>query len=231
MMSNAVAGSRPASAGAAVDLGDAGADPGGRLDLGQFVRPRPPARVEAPEPKPARVDHEVAGERLVDGGVDRGLGRGGEDRDEADQADADHQRRGGGRRALGVAHGVLAGERAPLIPQAGSGPAEDAAQRQGDGAARARTRRRRPAAHPAPTSGSGLSPPPNRPSRAATRPSASSDAADDDAQLRPVAGAADGDVAHGGDRRDLARLAGRRERGDDRDDDTRRPARRPRCGW
>ena len=39
--------------------------------------------------------------------------------DEADQADADHQGRGAGRGALGVAHGVLPGELAGDASQPG----------------------------------------------------------------------------------------------------------------
>ena len=49
-----------------------------------------------------------------------------------DQGDTDHQRRGRGRRALRVAHGVLPGQRARHAPQAGQRRTEHPADRPGE---------------------------------------------------------------------------------------------------
>ena len=89
------------------------------LDLGQLVQVVGQLGRQPAEAERARVDDEVAGEGLVDAGVGRGLERRGDDRDEADQADADHQRGGGGGGALGVAHRVLAGQVPGDAPEAG----------------------------------------------------------------------------------------------------------------
>ena len=64
--------------------------------------------------------------------ADRRLGRGGQDRDEADQGHADHQGRRGGRGALGVALGVLPGQVAGGAGQPRCGRAEHVHRRAGD---------------------------------------------------------------------------------------------------
>ena len=76
--------------------------------------------------------HEVAGEGLVHGVAERRLGRRGEDRDERDQPHADHEGRGRGRRPLGVAHGVLAGQVPGDAPQARQRQPDEPAEREGD---------------------------------------------------------------------------------------------------
>ena len=81
-------------------------------------------------PRPG-LDDVVGPEGGVDGRGRRGLGGAGQDRDEPDQGDADHQRRGGGRRAPGVALGVLPGQVAGGAGQLG-GSAEEVHRRAGD---------------------------------------------------------------------------------------------------
>ena len=99
--------------------------------------------------RPGEVGLERAGHRR--------LRRGGEDRDEPDQPDADHQRRRRASRPLRVAHRV-AGASSPLSPR--SRAAADRARRRPGGRApdRAPTRRRTSPAHRAPTSAE-LAPP------------------------------------------------------------------------
>ena len=66
---------------------------------------------------------------LVDALVDRRAQAGGEDRHQHDERDADHQRRGGDRRALGLAAGVLARQAAREALEAHQRAADQAAQR------------------------------------------------------------------------------------------------------
>ena len=80
--------------------------PGTRAQRRRDAAPGCPASL----PRLRVLDDQVAGERAVDGLVDRGLGAGREHRHERDQREPDRQRRGGDQRAPGLAHRVLARE-------------------------------------------------------------------------------------------------------------------------
>ncbi len=165
----------------------------------------------------AGLHGEVALEAAADLLGDRGLGRAGEDADEADQRHADDQRGGGGRRALRAAGRVLDGRAGPWTPSRGTkrprmrmvGPA-----RTGPTTIAAATSR----SPPKPTTGtSSVSLPPRQPAvrlkapRArATRPMA--------IRVLDGAGPLEGDVAQGGERRDPGRSDRRAERGHEGDD-------------
>ena len=81
--------------------------------------------------RPGR-DHEVGPQGVLDGVAGRALDGGGQDGDHPDQGDPDHEGGGGGRRAAGVAHGVLPAEDGGLAEDADQGEAEQAGGGAGD---------------------------------------------------------------------------------------------------
>ena len=165
-------------------------------------------RAEAGEA--VRGEDVVGTDALVDDVAHGGLDRGRQDAHGRDQPDADHEGRGGGRRAPRVAHGVQAGQTAGEAEEAGQRRAEATGQGLGhdgaqhrdahEGEHRSQADEREPVAHAAEQpveegrvadhgdDAAGRKPPSQRPVRL---------------QL---------DVAHGRHRRNPARLAGRHQR-------------------
>ncbi len=98
--------------GRPVDLGRRRAHGRHQVDAGDGLAGRPRRWWRSPGSTSRTRRRSRPGTSRSTADCDRVLRRRGEDRDEPDQGDADHQRRRGGRRALGVAAGVLAGVRA-----------------------------------------------------------------------------------------------------------------------
>ena len=159
-----------------VDLGEPEPHAGGRGHLGQGAdlvghdaraarRPMNPA---------AAVDDEVALEAVVDRVVERGPQRGVDHQEQRHDAEPDHQRRGGGGGALGVAGRVLLGEAADDAPQRGGAGCRGPATPAGPRAAPPRSGRgtRTACRRPPPAAATGRRPPGRRCRRPAAPPRA-----------------------------------------------------------
>ena len=224
--SNAVAGSRPALAWCCRRSrprrrGSAPATSTSGSSLSDAARPGS----SPPVAKPAGdvMTKSPVNARSMTGTEGR-LGRRREDRDERDQADADHQRGRGRGRPLRVAHRVLAGQLAGDARTGAAAATDEPAEREGHRSTRAPTPRRTPAA-PRGRRAAGVVRRAEKPEREGSAAQDEQPRTDDDPLLGAVAGAPHGDFTHRSHGRHLAGLAGRRDAGDERDHDARRPSR------
>ena len=179
-------------------------------------------------PRPG-LDDVVGPERGVDGRGGRGLGRAGQDRDEPDQSDTDHQRRGSGRRCARGLRLAFSRARWPVAPDTFGGSAQEVHRRAGDDRAEhEHAEDGREHAEPEQLDGFGA----GAGDTGGERDHAGTE--DGEAEHRAPerrGGALDGGVPQGGDGLDAAGLEGRTDGRQHRDGDADGEGRRDRRRW